>query len=349
MSSNEFGFPTSGNAADKIGHREITNTALSATLPEKALERLSYFMAWRVIGSGHLQGYLSNANGELARFHKRIDENYRAPWDAVQANLLMERGGERTLKMLELEHRSLEHEVSIARLAEKYYAADTPMSRGALRVICDMASGLTRFANRARKLTAVEDVSPGKQYDQGRIDAIRAALAKVEDRKDAIEMALPPFEDAWAGIESDLNSKAAAPHVSIHPRFAPEQAPRELPPMTIVETLWPQAGKLHASGPGSQIYIEQPDALGILLGLFKDEIAAKLKSELEAKYSSAQGQLILSQKERREQLNAVRAEHLELERKEASLFWRYVEQHGGAAPDWIWSDISPAAILGVSV
>ena len=79
MTVNEFGFPTSGTTGqpgDKIGHKQVTNTALSATLPQKALERISYFMAWRVIGLGHRQGYLSNANGALSRFHERIMENY---------------------------------------------------------------------------------------------------------------------------------------------------------------------------------------------------------------------------------------------------------------------------------
>ncbi len=147
MTVNEFGFPTSGTTGqpgDKIGHKQVTNTALSATLPQKALERISYFMAWRVIGLGHRQGYLSNANGALSRFHERIMENYHDSFDVVQASLLKERGGERTVNTLALELRNLAHDAQIGGLVEKYYAADVPMSRGALRVICDMASELTR-------------------------------------------------------------------------------------------------------------------------------------------------------------------------------------------------------------
>ena len=114
---------------------------------------------------------------------------------------------------------------------------------------------------------------------------------------------------------------------------------------------WPTAGKLHSVSPGQNLYIEGVDTTGIVLGLFQKKISAKLTADLEREYESALagGAVVLSFAEKKKALADIKAEVFRLQLKEAALLWQYVEANRGAAPDWIYSDMSPAALLGLSV
>ena len=133
------------------------------------------------------------------------------------------------------------------------------MSRGSLSILSELASEAARFVNRNRSLKAAEPVKLSKGDTA---EALREALADIEERIAAVEYAYPTFDEAWGMVTAELDRLARLPHVSIHNRETPPQAPRELPVKMIASLVLPKAESTHATGPGSQFLLVQRDAYG---------------------------------------------------------------------------------------
>lgn len=342
MTINQYGFEIASGAPSGI--KQVSNVSCTVNnLPARSLGRLESLMAWRIIGSSGFKAYAEEARGAVHRFHERIRESYGVSFDKLSpAN-----AKPADIARLAAELAELEFDASVGRRAEALYAADAPMPRKVLYVVGDLAMEFAAFVNRRKgEFVEVQDVDPGKRAS---VETIHAELLAAEEKKRGTQLCLPPIDIGNSRIDGLLNNLAATPHVAIQERLTPERAPRELPPMMTLSILWPQAGKLHAVSPGNQMYIEQPDALGIVVGLFRDQIAAKLRDELERKYEAAKqaGTPILSDKERSLALKEIGGEIEQLQRQEAFLFWKYVEAHKGAAPAWTHSDMNIPALLGI--
>ena len=80
-----------------------------------------------------------------------------------------------------------------------------------------------------------------------------------------------------------------------------------------------------------------------------NEIAAKLRVELESKYAAHKqnGALILDDLVRARGLKDVEAEIASIHRKESFLFWKHVADNRGAPPAWTHTDMNIPALLGV--
>ena len=343
MAANEYGFPMpTGN--EGRGLKQVTNVSLDiSNLPARPKDRLEYVMALRVLSSTSRSVYGEETRGAIYSFHERIKEEYNAPWERVKETVQKPN----TVARLTGELAKLEFNAAVARRAEALYAADVPLARRAIFAFSDLAMDAVRYVNRQRgEFIEVQDVDPGKKAT---VESIRAEMKAAEEKKQAVGLALPPLDVAMERLEAELNEKAAAPHVTIHPRMTPIQAPRELPPLMQIGITWPESGKLHAIAPGTQAFIEGPNALGIVVGLFKNEIAAKLRVELESKYAAHKqnGALILDDLVRARGLKDVEAEIASIHRKESFLFWKHVADNRGAPPAWTHTDMNIPALLGV--
>ncbi len=296
-----------------------------------------YTAAVAFLGSGHsLTERVNEANGAIHRFKARLEEHYgRVDLDMLSEQLSNELWG-------------LQYDANVASRAQTMYASDLPFSRGIQRVAAELHVQSVRFFNHSGRI-ALKDV-PDEQPKKGETAAsIHEALSDAAVQLEAVQLAWPAFENAWSAVEAQLNASARSPQVVIANRETPLQAPRPLPSLIYPRIAYPQTGKLFATAPGSQVYIDGPDTLGILLGLMKDEISAKLRQNLEAQYAAAKsnGQLILSAADKAAKLKVVQAELARLERVESVLLWQHVAKTG-IFPAWMRSEMKPDMLLGIA-
>jgi hypothetical protein len=300
------------------------------TLPPEAQNKYEYTLAIKQVNrGGSSQDRISQARGAIEAFHER-QEGHNHNTLAYSSELAQ-----------------LESDLRVNQLAAKIDAADKRMSKKVMRTLAGIGEDMPAFVNKALRNGAVEVDFPaiGKRDT---IEAVQAAIAAAKEKQTKAQMCYAPFDSEWDRIRGEVESKAAAPHIVAHPRITPDQAPRMLEPALVLDVLWPKQTTKHSTGPGSTLYLEQPDALGIVIGLFKEPILAGLYAELLAKYDAAKkaGTPILSAKERAAALKSIKAELDRLQRIEAGLFWAAVE--AGSPPDWAHPEMDFAALLGLA-
>ena len=163
---------------------------------------------------------------------------------------------------------SLERDYAAAMRANSIYAADTPLSRGSLRMLEGIATEWVRFVNRDG-CKAAEPVTLTKSDN---VKTLQAALAEAEERIDTVEHAWPTFEASWSAITGKLDNMARTPRVSVHERFTPDNAPRALPVSMVTSLEIPERESLHSTGPGSQFLLVEPDAVGLIFALLRPQV-----------------------------------------------------------------------------
>jgi hypothetical protein len=346
MSVNEYGFESADGASPaRISQMSHVSINRKPEISARAMDRAELVLAVPMLPHGHgLSDVVNEARGSLGSWQARVAEAYNsADIDALAAAKKISPAEH---KRLSSEKWSLQFDIAVAQRALKLYSADIPVSRNVLRVSGALKAEVARMLNRAAGAAwrDVQDEKPGKETPA----SIQKALSDGAEQLELVQLAWPDFESAWRSIQADLEAKARSPKVIVANRETPEQLLRPLPPMIVPRVEFPTAGRLHATAPGSQVYIDGPDTLGILLGLMGDEISAKLKANLAAQYAAAKsaGQLILSVADRANQLKTIQAEIARLEKLESVLIWSHVAKTG-MFPDWIRSDMKPDVFLGI--
>lgn len=324
----------------QISRVQGLSVGAAINIPEPAGKRLIELMAYRWVSTGRHRQALEEARSGLEFFRRKILDTYHVSWEAVR-----DREGfkdSQSCIALTGELAGLTRNLAAAQRAEAIYTSDTPISRGSLQVLSDLAAEATRFINRSGgNLKAVE----APKLERGETaEKLQAALQEADSRIEAVEKAWPTFEAAWASVTRQLDDLAKLPSVAIHERLDPPNAPRALPTQMTVSLVIPEIESLHAVKPGSQLLLIQPNALGMLIALMRPQVEELLRKRLEALYAKAKadGTVILPAREQKQALKDARASRLLVERRLAEGFW------AGKFPATVLSyETDPRALLGL--